>query len=81
MDSMPPKGLKVGSGRGKWFVLKPHLFQFDAVCPLSFLTCIVYFPPNVRRLPLVYDEAEEDGMLFSYAQHTQTGLYPVLTKC
>lgn len=29
MDSMPPKGLKVGFGRGKWFVRKPHLFQAD----------------------------------------------------
>lgn len=77
---MPPKGLKVGFGRGKWFVRKPHLFQLDVVCPLSFLTCIVYFPPNIRCVTPVYDEVEEYGMLFSEAQDTPTGIHSALTK-
>lgn len=44
---MPPKGLKVGFGRGKWFVRKPHLFQVDVkqCMRLSFVS-----PDMHRRL-------------------------------
>lgn len=45
---MPPKGLKVGFGRGKWFVRKPHLFQVDVkqCMRLSFVF------PDMHRLLL-----------------------------
>lgn len=91
MDSMPPKGLKVGFGRGKWFVRKPHLFQVDVkpCMRLSFVFPDMHrlLPPNIKPrkkctcVTPVYDTVEEHGVHFNNAQDGQTGIHAVLAKC